>query len=103
MGPISGRLPWKPVHSLRRRCSARKRLAEAPRFSAAPRSATSGDLDRLASVGFTNAQVLRLTLVVSLRIAFATVNGALGAHPEQQYLDLVDPGARDAWESAFSP
>jgi hypothetical protein len=28
-------------------------------------------------------------LFVTLRIAFSTVNGALGARPEQEYVELV--------------
>lgn len=66
-----------------------------------PRSATAADLDRLIEVGFDSAQILRLTLFVSLRIAFATVNGALGARPEQDYVDLVDDAVRAAWEAAL--
>lgn len=65
-----------------------------------PRSATTADLDQLAKVGFDSAQILRLTLFISLRIAFATVNGALGARPEQEYVDFVDPMVRDAWQAA---
>lgn len=75
--------------------------AWARKVASEPRSATAADLDRLFAVGFDGAQILRLTLFVSLRMAFATINGALGARPEQAYVDLVDHVVRDAWEAAF--
>jgi len=52
-------------------------------------------------LGFTAAQVLSLTIFIALRIAFSTVNGVLGAAPEQAYVDVVDPVVRAAWEQAF--
>lgn len=53
------------------------------------------------AAGFDTAQILRLTLFVALRVAFATVNGALGARPEREYVEHVDPVVRDAWSSLF--
>jgi len=50
--------------------------------------------------GFDDAQILNLTMFVALRIAFSTVNGALGARPEPEYLDYVDPAVREGWERA---
>lgn len=67
----------------------------------APATATSADVDRLRAAGLDDAQILRLTLFVALRIAFSTVNGALGARPEQEYLDHVDPAVREAWLRVF--
>ncbi len=75
--------------------------AWARRIARAPRSATTADVDELLRVGFDRPQILRLTLFIALRIAFSTVNGALGARPEQEYVDIVDPAVRDAWEAAF--
>ena len=75
--------------------------AWARKIASEPRSTTAADLDPLVAVGFDHAQILRLTLFVSLRIAFSTVNGALGAQPEHEYVDLVEHPVRDAWEAAF--
>lgn len=75
--------------------------AWARRVGSAPGSATTADVDRLRAVGFDDAQILRLTLFVALRIAFSTVNGALGARPEQAYVEHVDPAVREAWLRVF--
>lgn len=77
--------------------------AWARKVASEPRSATAADLDQLIAVGFDGAQILRLTLFISLRIAFVTVNGALGAQPEQEYVDLVDDAVRGAWQAALGP
>ena len=76
--------------------------AWARKVAGAPRSITSADLDDLLQAGFDRAQALRLTMFIALRIAFTTVNGALGARPEQEYVDAVDPAVRAAWEQTFS-
>jgi SAM-dependent methyltransferase/alkylhydroperoxidase family enzyme len=68
---------------------------------AAPKSATPADIARLRAVGFEHAQILRLTLFIALRIAFSTVNGALGARPEAEYVEHVDPAVRAAWSTMF--
>lgn len=66
---------------------------------ASPGSTVPGDIEGLRAVGFDDAQILRLTLFIGLRVAFSTVNLALGARPEQEYLDLVDEVVREAWEA----
>ena len=63
-----------------------------------PQGTTAADLDGLVQAGFDDAQILNLTLFVALRIAFSTVNGALGARPEPEYLDYVHPAVREQWE-----
>lgn len=68
-----------------------------------PRSVTPADVNDLFEAGFDRSQVLRLTLFIALRIAFATVNGALGARPEAAYVEHVDPEVRQAWEQGFPP
>ncbi len=75
--------------------------AWARKVARGPRSVTTADVEELLRVGFDSAQILRLTLFIALRVAFSTVNGALGARAEQEYVDLVDPAVRDAWESVF--
>ena len=66
-----------------------------------PGSTGPADVERLHAVGFGDAEILRLTLFIGLRVAFSTVNTALGARPEQEYLDLVDDAVRDAWQAAL--
>lgn len=66
----------------------------------APYTAAEVDVERLRTVGFDDAQILRLTLFIALRVAFAAVHGALGARPEQEYVDVVDPVVRSAWARA---
>ena len=72
--------------------------AWARKLATEPRSVTPADVDDLIEAGFDRAQVLRLTLFIALRIAFSTVNGALGARPEAAYVEHVDPVVREAWE-----
>jgi SAM-dependent methyltransferase/alkylhydroperoxidase family enzyme len=59
-------------------------------------STTPGDLDALRTAGFDDAQILAITLFVSLRMAFAVVNGALGAQPDWQIGEAAPPEVRDA-------
>jgi len=73
----------------------------ARKVAGSPRSVTPADLDEILAAGFTAAQVLSLTTFIALRVAFSTVNGVLGAAPEQAYVDVVDPVVRAAWEQAF--
>jgi SAM-dependent methyltransferase/alkylhydroperoxidase family enzyme len=80
---------------------ARAIAAWARTIATDPRSARAGDIADLLAVGFDRAQVLRLTLFVALRIAFATVNGSLAALPEREYVEHVHPAVREAWTAAF--
>jgi uncharacterized peroxidase-related enzyme len=47
-----------------------------------PNGATQDDVDALRSVGFDDRQVFAITAFVALRIAFSTVNDALGVGPD---------------------
>jgi uncharacterized peroxidase-related enzyme len=47
-----------------------------------PNSTTAADVDALRSAGFDDGQIFAITLFVALRLAFSTVNDALGAHPD---------------------
>lgn len=67
-----------------------------------PGSTGPADVERLRAAGFDDAAILRLTLFITLRVAFSTVNLTLGARPEQEYLDLVDDAVRDAWQTAVT-
>lgn len=73
-------------------------VAWARKLATEPRSVMPTDVEGLIDARFDRPQILRLTLFVALRIAFSTVNGALGARPEAAYVDHVDPVVREAWE-----
>jgi uncharacterized peroxidase-related enzyme len=61
-----------------------------------PSSTTAGDVRALRAAGFDDAQIFAITAFVALRIAFSTVNDALGARPDRQ-LGVEAPAAvRDA-------
>lgn len=68
----------------------------ARKVAADPNDTTPDDVQALRDVGFDEAQVLALTTYLALRIAFSVTNDALGAGPDQELLDAVDPAVRDA-------
>jgi alkylhydroperoxidase family enzyme len=47
-----------------------------------PNGTTQGDVEALRSAGFNDRQVFAVTVFVALRIAFSTVNDALGTGPD---------------------
>lgn len=47
-----------------------------------PSATTQADVDRLREAGLDDAQVVAATVYVAARLAFSTVNGALGARPD---------------------
>ncbi len=49
-----------------------------------PNSTTAADVQMLRAEGFDDAQIFAITVYAALRIAFATVNDALGARPDRQ-------------------
>lgn len=61
-------------------------LAEwARKVAADPNATTVGDVQQLRDAGYTDAQVFAITVFIGLRIAFSTVNGALGVGPDAVY------------------
>ena len=80
----------------------RAMAAWARRLASDPNGTTSADVDRLRSVGFTDPRIFAITAFVALRIAFSTVNDALGAAPDEELragapvevLDVVAWGRR---------
>ena len=69
--------------------------AWARRVAADPNATTESDLDGLREAGYDDPQILAITLFISLRIAFSTVNDALGALPDRELHDAVPPQVRD--------
>ncbi|MHA3700828.1 methyltransferase domain-containing protein [Jatrophihabitans sp. YIM 134969] len=56
-----------------------------------PNGATAADVTSLREVGFDDAQIMAVTVFVALRIAFSTVNDALGATPDPELRAGVAP------------
>ncbi|CAN5743560.1 hypothetical protein BH18ACT6_BH18ACT6_12430 [soil metagenome] len=50
-----------------------------------PNSTDRSDVDALRAAGFSDRQIFAMTVYISLRIAFSTVNDALGALPDSEY------------------
>lgn len=57
-----------------------------------PNGTTSADIQRLRDAGLSDQQIFAITFFVSLRLAFSTVNDALGAHPDAQLVASLPPG-----------
>jgi SAM-dependent methyltransferase/alkylhydroperoxidase family enzyme len=49
-----------------------------------PNGITAADLEPLRQAGYDDAQILAITTFVALRLAFSSVNDALGARPDRQ-------------------
>jgi uncharacterized peroxidase-related enzyme len=67
----------------------------ARRVAQDPSATTRDDVQELRDAGFSDEQIFAVTAYVALRIAFSTVNDALGARPDRQLLEVADE-VRDA-------
>lgn len=56
-----------------------------------PNGASAGDVQALRDAGFDDGQIVALTVFVALRLAFSTVNDALGAQPDSAFRTAVAP------------
>jgi putative flavoprotein involved in K+ transport len=61
-----------------------------------PNNTDASDVRRLRDAGFDDSTIFSITVFVALRIAFSTVNDALGAQPDRQLADEVPTSVRDA-------
>jgi uncharacterized peroxidase-related enzyme len=61
-----------------------------------PMTTTPAQVDELRAAGFDDREIFEATLLLSLRLAFSTVNDALGAQPDRQLADAVPAPVRDA-------
>jgi ubiquinone/menaquinone biosynthesis C-methylase UbiE/alkylhydroperoxidase family enzyme len=61
-----------------------------------PSAATPADLKELRTAGYDDRQIAAITFFVGLRIAFATVNDALGSRPDRELAESVPSAVRDA-------
>ncbi|TKK87740.1 hypothetical protein FDA94_16300 [Herbidospora galbida] len=57
-----------------------------------PHATTEADVEELRAAGFTDAQIFDITTFVALRIAFSTVNDALGLRPDAQLRTTTHEG-----------
>ena len=77
--------------------AAERVLADwARRVTDDPNATTAADLDELRAAGYDDRQIAAITLFLGLRIAFSTVNDALGSQPDRQLAEGVPPQVRDA-------
>jgi uncharacterized peroxidase-related enzyme len=68
----------------------------ARRVSRDPSATTEADVDELRALGYSDRQVFALTLFVAMRLAFSTVNDALGAVPDAELARRVPTAVRSA-------
>jgi SAM-dependent methyltransferase/alkylhydroperoxidase family enzyme len=61
-----------------------------------PNAVTAHDVDALRRVGFDDDQIFAITTFVSLRLAFATINDALGAVPDRELSEALPQQVRSA-------
>jgi len=76
--------------------TADRALAQWARTVASDPNGTSAeDLEPLRRAGFDDRQIFAITTFVALRLAFSTVNDALGARPDRQLVDDAPAVVRD--------
>lgn len=61
-----------------------------------PNATTAADVDRLRESGLTDREIFDATTFVALRLAFSTVDNALGAEPDQQLIAKAPDAVRRA-------
>jgi uncharacterized peroxidase-related enzyme len=61
-----------------------------------PNHTTAADIQELRDAGLSDARIFAITAYVALRIAFSTVNDALGARPDAAYRSSAPEAVRDA-------
>ena len=70
--------------------------AWARKVVADPNATTASDVDALRRLGLGDREVFEATLFVAFRLAFSTVNDALGVHPDRALADRVPAEVRAA-------
>ncbi|TFV85763.1 hypothetical protein E4P38_19195 [Blastococcus sp. CT_GayMR16] len=61
-----------------------------------PNRTTAADVDALRTAGYDDGQIVAITAFVALRIAFSTVNDALGARPDRELAGAAPDAVRSA-------
>jgi uncharacterized peroxidase-related enzyme len=68
-----------------------------------PGSSTRADVDRLRALGLDDRAIFEVTAFVAWRLAFGTINGALGALPDHALATRAPAPVRDAVTFGRSP
>jgi alkylhydroperoxidase family enzyme len=70
-----------------------------------PNGASVDDVEALRAAGFDDTQIFAITCFIALRIAFSTVNDALGALPDHELGRAASPAVREAvtWGRPIAP
>jgi uncharacterized peroxidase-related enzyme len=61
-----------------------------------PNATTAADVQALRDAGFDDLQIFAITVFVAARLAFSTVNDALGATPDVELVASLPPAIREA-------
>ena len=61
-----------------------------------PNATTAADVQALRDAGFDDGQIFAITTFVALRIAFSTINDALGARPDRELADAAPAAVYEA-------
>jgi len=76
--------------------SERAMAAWARKVALDPNATTAADVQELRDAGFTDSQIFTITVFVALRLAFSTVNDALGLRPDSALRSTAPAMLRDA-------
>jgi alkylhydroperoxidase family enzyme len=61
-----------------------------------PNTAEDHDIQVLRDAGYDDARIFAITAFVALRLAFSTMNDALGARPDRELSETAPASVRDA-------
>jgi uncharacterized peroxidase-related enzyme len=62
----------------------------------APNATTRKEVEQLRAAGLSDREIFEATTFIALRLAFSTVNDALGAGPDRQLVEAVPQAVREA-------
>lgn len=68
-----------------------------------PHAATQADVEQLRSAGLSDAEIFNTTFYVAMRVAFSTINDAMGAPLNSELLEDYDPGVVAAVDFGRAP
>ena len=61
-----------------------------------PNATTAEEVQALRTAGLSDREIFEATAFIALRLAFSTVNDALGAQPDRQLVETSPPEVRAA-------
>jgi uncharacterized peroxidase-related enzyme len=61
-----------------------------------PNATSEADVDRLRRAGLSDREIFEATTWIALRLAFSSINDALGARPDRELVESVPPLVREA-------